>query len=416
VCYDAVVPDGAAPRSLGSVLRQHAFRTIWLAQFVSIFGDFLAIFGVVSLITFRLHGSASDVAVVIVAYMAPVAFVAPVAGVLVDRWPVRRVMIASDLIRAILAASLPFARTVPQIALALAAIGLVSSFFGPAQSVAVRTLVAREDLLAANAMLSQAFYLVRIFSPAVAGALVAWLGESSCFWLDAGSFVFSASMIATLAIAREIAARRDGSLRALARDFVEGNTFIFTHRELSFAFLASAFAMFMLSSFSPLISVYIRDMLGAGAMAYGIISAMVGVGLIVGTQVVRTAAKDRSMHMLVMAGLFGLGAGAALLGAFRLMATAGLSTFTIGFAVAFVIVPAQTLSQRDTPAAMQGRVSSSFMALFSLAQVLGLLISGALADRLGIRQLFLTCAATVAVLAAIGFLLLRPRSQPDAVT
>ena len=149
-------------------------------------------------------------------------------------------------------------------------------------------------------------------------------------------------------------------------------------------------------------------------MAYGIISAMVGVGLIVGTQIVRSAAKNRSMHTLVLSGLFGLGASAALLGSFRLMSTAGLSTFTIGFAIAFVIVPAQTLSQRDTPPAMQGRVSSSFMALFSLAQVLGLLISGALADYLGIRQLFIACAATVGALAGAGFVLLRPRAQPGA--
>lgn len=408
------MPDAPRPSRFGAVLRQRAFRTIWVAQFVSIFGDFLALFAVVSLITFRLHGSASDVAFVCVAYMAPVAFVAPLGGVLVDRWPIRRVMIASDLIRALLAASLLLARTVPQIALALAALGFVSSFFGPAQSVAVRTLVPREDLLAANAMLSQAFYIVRIFSPAVAGALVAWLGESSCFWLDTASFVFSAAMIASLSIVREAAAPRDKSIRALGRDFVEGNAFIFTHRELCFAFLASAFAMFMLSSFSPLISVYIRDTLGAGAMLYGAISAMVGVGLIVGTQVVRTAAKDRSMHLLVLAGLFTLGGGAALLGAFRFIATAALSTFTIGFAIAFVVVPAQTLSQRDTPPAMQGRVSSTFMALFSLAQVLGLLVSGVLADRLGIRQLFIACAATVAVLAAAGWFALRPRAQPRA--
>jgi DHA3 family macrolide efflux protein-like MFS transporter len=172
--------------------------------------------------------------------------------------------------------------------------------------------------------------------------------------------------------------------------------------------------MFMLSSFSPLISVYIRDSLGAGAMLYGAISAMVGVGLIAGTQLVRAAAKDRSMHGLVLAGLFTLAGGAALLGAFRLIATSALSTFAIGFAIAFVVVPAQTLSQRETPPAMQGRVSSTFMALFSLAQVLGMLISGALADLLGIRQLFITCAATVAILASAGFLLLRPRPQPGA--
>ena len=396
-----------------SVLRQRAFRTLWIAQFVSIFGDFLAIFAVIARITFRLHGSASEVALVMVAYMAPVSFVAPLAGVLVDRWPVRRVMIASDLIRAVIAVSLVWAGGVPQIALIMAALGLVSSFFGPAQSVALRTLVRPEDLLAANATLSQAFYIVRILSPAIAGALVSWVGENVCFWFDASSFVFSAGMISTLLIVRPAAAAHDGSLRALARDFAEGNRFIWTHRGLSFAFLASAAAMFMLSSFSPLISVYIRDTLHAGALLYGGISAMVGVGLIAGTAAVRSAAGKRPMENLVLGGLLGLGTGAALLGAFHWAATAALSTFSIGAAIAFVVVPAQTLSQKETPHAMQGRVSSTFMALFSLAQVLGMLLSGAAADRLGIRQLFLACAAVLGVLAALGWGLLRPRPQAD---
>lgn len=395
------VPQSPQPASFRTVFAQPAFRTLWLAQFVSVFGDFLAIFGVISRITFRLHGSATEVALVIVAYMAPVSLIAPAAGVLVDRWPVKRVMIASDLIRACIAASLVLAGSVPQIALALAALGLVSSFFGPAQSVALRTLVAKEDLLPANALLAQAFYLVRVLSPAIAGTLVAWLSENACFWLDAASFVFSAAMIASLTILRPIA-ERDGSQRALLRDFGAGNRFIFTHRELTFAFFSSCVAMFVLSSFSPLISVYIRDKLHAGPLLYGGISAMVGVGLIAGTQLVRAAGARRPIEELVLAGLVGLGFGAGLLGAFHFTATAAVSTFLLGFAIAFVVVPAQTLSQKETPPEMQGRVSSTFIAMFSLAQVLGMLLSGLLADRLGIERLFLACAALVIVLAGAG--------------
>src|ERR1700694_4403353 len=182
----AETPPPASPKAL---FAQAGFRALWLAQFVSVFGDFLAVFGVISRITFRLHGSATDVALVIVAYMAPVSLVAPLAGVLVDRWPVRRVMIASDLIRACIAASLLLATTVPQIARAMAALGIVSSFFGPAHSIVLRTLVAREDLLSANALFAQAFYAVRVLSPAVAGTLVAWLGEGACFWIDTGGLV-----------------------------------------------------------------------------------------------------------------------------------------------------------------------------------------------------------------------------------
>ncbi len=390
------------------LLRQTSFRTLWLAQFVSVFGDFLALFGVISLITFRLRGSPVDVAFVTASYMLPMTFVAPVAGVLVDRWPVKKVMIASDLLRALIAASLLLVHEVPQIALVMAGLGLVSSFFAPAQSVALRTLVAPQDLLAANALLSQAFYLVRIASPALAGLLVAWLTEAACFWIDAGSFLFSAAMISRLAIARPVQGPRDGSLRALARDFAEGNRFIFTHRALSFAFLSSAAAMFMLSSFSPLISIYVRDTLHAETLLYGMISSMVGVGLIVGTQLVQKVARDRPIATVVASGLFVLGAGAALLGAFRTVPTAALSTFAIGFGIALVVVPAQTLSQKETPPSMMGRVSSTFLSLFSLAQVLGLLVSGTLASRLGIRPLFLCCGGALVLMALAGARLLRP--------
>ncbi|MGZ6142400.1 MAG: MFS transporter, partial [Myxococcales bacterium] len=269
---------------MASVLRQPAFRTIWIAQFVSVFGDFLAVFGVITRITFRLHGTPTDVSTVIVSYMAPVAVIGPLAGVLVDRWKVKRVMIASDLVRAGLALSLVFAHDVWHIALVMALIGLVSGFFAPAQSVALRTLVPPADLLAANATLAQAFYAVRILSPAIAGTVVAWVGEDVCFWFDGASFAFSAAMIARLVIERPLT--HQGSVKALTHDFAEGNRFIFSHRGLSFAFLASAAAMFMLSSFSPLISIYIRDSLHAGTMLYGAISSMVGVGLIAGTVLV----------------------------------------------------------------------------------------------------------------------------------
>src|SRR4051794_26686403 len=303
-----VPPDKS---SLRAVFAQPPFRTLWLAQFVSVFGDFMALFGVISLIAFRLHGSAVDVAMATVAYLAPFSLIAPAAGVLVDRWPVKRVMIASDLVRAVIAGSLVLVTDTHQIFAVMALLGLVSSFFGPAQSVAIRVLVKREDLLSANALLSQAFYAVRILSPALAGALVAWLSEKACFWIDAGTFLFSAAMIGRLAIVRA-AAPQQGSLRAFGRDFVEGNRFIFTHRGLSFAFLASAAAMFMLSSFSPLISVYVRDTLHAGSLFYGAVSLMVGVGLVVGAQLIQRAARTRPMVQLVLGGLFGIGAGAAL--------------------------------------------------------------------------------------------------------
>jgi len=284
----------ATPFSLKDTLRQKPFRRLWVAQFVSIFGDFLALFGVISLITFRWHQSAVAVTAVTIAYVLPYALVSPPAGVFVDRWNVKRVMITSDLVRAALILLLLFVTDIRQVCAIFVVLSAVSSFFGPAQSVTLRTLVPKEGLLAANALMAQAFYTVRILSPALAGVLVAWLTEKATFYIDSVSFMFSALMIGTLVIVRPTEGQREQNLKALTADFLEGNRFIFTHSALAFVFTAMAVGMFVISSFSPLISIFVRDSLGAGAFLFGMISASVGVGMIVGTQFVNRLARNRS--------------------------------------------------------------------------------------------------------------------------
>jgi MFS transporter, DHA3 family, macrolide efflux protein len=404
----------ASPQySLKSMLQHPPFRTLWLAQFVSIFGDFLALFGVINLITFTMHGTAVQVTAVTISYVLPLAFIGPVAGVFVDHWNPKMVMIASDLIRGGLILILVFVTDVRQICAVFAVLSTVSCFFVPAQSVTVRTLVPPEGLLAANALMSQAFYVVRLLSPALAGLLILAATEKACFYLDTASFIFSAFMIARLTIARPARAAAEKTVRSLTQDFLAGNRFIFTHAGLAFVFIAMAVAMFVMSSFSPLVSIYIRDSLHAGTFWFGIISSMIGVGLIAGTQLVTRLVRGRSHSTVVLSGLLGLGVGAAVLGLFRNIPTAAISMFTMGFAIAFVLVPAQTMSQRETPPQMVGRVTSTFMSLLSFAQIFGLLLSGVLAQKLGIRPLFVASAVFLAVIAAAGYWMVRRPSAPQ---
>jgi MFS family permease len=323
-------------------------------------------------------------------------------------------MIASDLIRAALIFLLVFAGNVTHICVILGALSTVSSFFAPAQSVTVRTIVPPEGLVAANALMMQAFYVVRLLSPAAAGALVAWLTEKSCFYLDVASFIFSAAMIAGLTIARATRQQAEKTVKSLTQDFLAGNKFIFTHSGLTFVLIAMAVAMFVMSSFSPLISIYIRDSLLAGTFMFGIISAMIGVGMIAGTQVVGGLVKRGSSTLVVLSGLFTLGLGAALLGIFHSVTMAALSTFSMGLGISFVWVPAQTMSQQETPRDMVGRVSSSFMSLVTFSQVLGLMLSGFLAQKLGVRHLFMTCAGALALLSVAGYFMTRGKSSTAA--
>jgi len=144
---------------------------------------------------------------------------------------------------------------VPQIAAVLLTLSIVSCLFIPAQSITVRTLIPTKELLKANAMLSQAFYLIRIVSPLVAGALVAWLGAKATFSTSTqGSFFSSAIMISTLTIKRP-ARERHGQDAGRPRPRLRGRESLPSsrHSGLSFVFLAMAVAMFVaMSSFSPL--------------------------------------------------------------------------------------------------------------------------------------------------------------------
>ena len=116
----------------------------------------------------------------------------------------------------------------------------------------------------------------------------------------------------------------------------------------------------------------------------------------------------------MLGGLAGIGLGALILGAFALVATAMLGCFTLGCAFAGVIVPAQTLIQQQTPAALMGRISSTMMSVVVFAQVVGLVLSGFLAQAFGVRAVFVLCAILAWALTGAGRLLLSTDRHTEA--
>src|SRR5580698_1612065 len=192
-------PELPAPLSMRDVLRVPMMRRLWYAQIISVFGDFLALFAVINVITFKLHATAQQVTGVRIAYMLPIAVLGILAGVFVDRWPLKPTMVASDSIRAGLCLLLLFAQQIWHYYAILAAISIVSSFFSPAQGVAIRSAVPLHGLRSANALMQQVMFGMRIVGPAIAAFMVAYLGPASCYIFDAASFVASACLIASVA-------------------------------------------------------------------------------------------------------------------------------------------------------------------------------------------------------------------------
>ena len=117
------------PLSFSDVLRLRPVRRLWIAQIVSVFGDLLAVFAIIAVATFKLHGTATQVAMVLASFMAPLAIVSPLAGVFVGRWHLKRTMIASDLIRGVLVLALVFVHDLYVTYVILFTMSAVSAFF-----------------------------------------------------------------------------------------------------------------------------------------------------------------------------------------------------------------------------------------------------------------------------------------------
>ena len=403
-----------AAMSFRDVLAIDVMRRVWYAQVVSLFGDFLALFAVIAVVSFALHGSPNQIIGVQIAYMLPIVFVGPVAGVFVDRWPLKPTLVASDLIRALFALLLIAATSLWHVYLVLAALSCVSAFFGPAQQVTIRTHVPATGLISANALMQIAFMGSRVVGPAIAGAIAASFGAKVCYALDMVSFLASAALIGSVAIHRPLSApqpteSRSNRIHAIWIDLRAGISFIFHHTAVLFVVMAMAAGLFTLGCFGPLIAIHVRDSLHASARLFGFVSGMIGVGLLAGTQIVRVLARRAKDDTLVLSGLAGIGAGVFLLGAVPHAAATLAAAFIIGFAFSAIMVPAQTLLQRETPPAMIGRVSSTNISVAFFAQILGLVLSGVMANLFGVRLVFFLCAALAVALAAGGRLFLGGR-------
>jgi MFS family permease len=399
---------------LREVLQIKAVRRLWLAQIISVFGDFLLVFAVLTYVSFNLHGTAVQVTGISISFLLPFAIIGPIVGVFVDRMDVKRTMIASDLLRSLLVLLLFFGTKLWLIYATLCLISVVSTFFIPAQTITIRTITPPEGLMSANALMQQAMQMVRIVTPALAGAMVGWFGTGVCYALDTVSFLVSAGLISTLVILRQpaILAQDSHPVKAVWNDLFSAMKFIASQATMAFAILAMTAGMFAISCFGPLIAVYVRDELKANELIFGLINSMIGVGMIAGSLVMGKLPPSRSKNHLVLAGLLIMSLFVFLLAALRYQSAATASMFGIGVGVVFVIISAQTTMQGQTPVEMIGRISSSVWSLLSIAQLFGLLLSGSTAQQIGITNVFYATGALLFLMTIFGFFV---QPKPAAV-
>ena len=400
---DAAEAPAASRRDLRTLLVDGRFRTLAVAHVTSDVGDWLAFMALFSISTFEWNVDVLGISVLGVAYMLPFAVVAPWAGVWVDRWDLRRVLVVGDLGRAALVLAMAFSTRFAPLAALLFLHQAVACFFNPAQHAAIPRLVRREHLLAANALNSQASQVTKILGPGVAGILVAALGARGCFFVDAATFAVSALLLATLPGMRP-AQRTAAATGSFRDDFRSGAALLWRRRRLRAAVFMLACGLWGLGAFIAILPVWARDQLHAGARLMGLLVSGLGVGAVAGALGIVRSGNGRDRLLLIGTGTSLAAIAIAAVGLAASVVWGLVATAFLGGATAVLIVPAHALFQEEVPAGALARVLSLAFAALAVSQALGMAVAGIVSRAIAPNAMFL-CVAGLLFASGVAMLL-----------
>src|SRR6476620_5298805 len=190
--------------------RNRSFRQLWLGQVVSQMGDWFDTIALYTIIL-TLTGSGRNVGLLLVARFVPSFLFGPLSGVIADRFSRQRIMIVSDLARALVVLGFLFVRRADQLwiiyVLTVLQLGL-STFFEPAKTAAIPSIVSDGELVAANAISSVTWSVMLTLGAAIGGVITGWFGTNAAFILDAFSYLISAALIFSVRLPKRPARER----------------------------------------------------------------------------------------------------------------------------------------------------------------------------------------------------------------
>ncbi|HEX8184505.1 MAG TPA: MFS transporter, partial [Blastocatellia bacterium] len=234
--YNSIMSHSAA-RPIGYIelLRNNRnFRGLWIGRVISQTGDW---FNSVALFTLLLSltGSGEAIGYILILKLLPTFFVGPLAGVVADRFNRKTIMIVTDVLRGVLVLGFLLVRSPEQVWIVYAIVALevvLSTFFEPAESAAVPSIVSRDELLSANALSGASWSVTLALGAALGGLVTGAFGRDTAFVIDALSFFVSAAYISTVRFPSFARERATGDKRLSlseatgVTDFVEGARYL----------------------------------------------------------------------------------------------------------------------------------------------------------------------------------------------
>ncbi|MDQ6714068.1 MAG: MFS transporter [Candidatus Dormibacteraeota bacterium] len=399
----AVAPSAApTARSISfrEVLAIRPFRLLWIGQGISYFGDMMNTTGLAIMLYLVTH-SASAVALGLIAKAAPTVLFGLIAGALVDRFNRQRVMILTDVTRAILTVTIPFLAIawLPGVFIIVFLIATASTLFNPAKQAILPNLVPADFLVKANSLISSSEKTMELLGYSLAGLIAAVASWQPLFIVDAATFIVSAITLLGVADRSRIQAR---TVRLLD-DIKEGSRFVFTNRTLRSTMGLTFVAVIFGSLTFPILVVMAFGPLGGGAFGYGVLEAAIGAGAIVGALAAPGIMNRWPAGILILAGVGGTGLAGAITGFSRSVPTAAVFLFLSGVANTIYYVSLISVTQAEAPDRIRGRVMSTRFLLVQLGLLAGMALSGPLTDRLGAPLVFVTAGFLLMCAAVVGF-------------
>ncbi len=395
------------PQSVGyrELLRKNrGFRFLWFGQVVSQMGDW---FDTIAVYTIALHltGSSRSVALIMVARFLPSVVMGPLSGVIADRFSRRSIMIASDLLRALVVLGFLFVRRPDQMWLVyvLTVLQLAfSTFFEPAKTAAIPSIVSDRELVPANAIASVTWSVMLTLGAAIGGFVAGWFGTDAAFVLDSLTFIASALLISTVHFPkRPLRPKTKLSVgKALGiSDTIDGAHYV-RHRPRVFAYLMVKPAWGVGGGILTLLAVFgerIFPVAGKAATGIGVLFTARGIGTAVGPFIARRWSGETRKQMQTAIGIAFLIGGAFYIafGVSRSFAWALVFLAIAHMGGSILWVFSTVLLQRSVEDQFRGRVFAAEMALVTLTMAASNYVVGELMDRFGLSPRWVTAGVGI---------------------
>lgn len=369
----------------GRALRHPNYRLFFFGQGISLIGTWLTRVAM-SWLVYRLTGSALVLGIVAFAGQLPTFFLAPIAGVLVDRWNRHRVLLLTQALSMAQAAALAALALTGTIAvwhvLVLGALqGLVTAFDMPArQTFVVEMVEDRAHLPNAIALNSSLVNVARLVGPSIAGVLIGAVGEGWCFAIDAVSY--AAVIGSLLAMRLRPFARATARARILA-ELGDGLRYVAGFAPIRDVLLLLALVSFTGIPYTVLMPIFASRVFGGGAHTLGLLMASAGVGAVAAVLWLasRHSVLGLGRVLVIAGGLFG--GGLVAFSFARSLVLAVVLLAVVGGGMMVQMAASNTLVQTLVDEDKRGRVMSFFAVAFFGMTPFGSLAAGWLGDRIG---------------------------------